>query len=81
MYCENCGNKVDDDAVFCTKCGKQFSQKNKRDTNNIKINPKNIKMNTVNFKVSKKIIMIVGLALIVILLMMRTQKHSSLVMQ
>lgn len=38
MYCENCGNKVDDDAVFCTKCGKQFSQKNKRDTNNIKIN-------------------------------------------
>lgn len=70
MYCENCGNKVDDDAVFCTKCGKQFSQKNKRDTNNIKINPKNIKMNTVNFKVSKKIIMIVGLALIVILLMM-----------
>lgn len=54
MYCENCGNKVDDDAVFCTKCGKQFSQKNKRDTNNIKINPKNIKMNTVNFKVSKK---------------------------
>ena len=21
MYCENCGNKIDDDALFCDKCG------------------------------------------------------------
>ena len=21
MYCKSCGNKLDDDAVFCTKCG------------------------------------------------------------
>lgn len=21
MYCKNCGNKLDNDAIFCTKCG------------------------------------------------------------
>ncbi|MBO4729147.1 MAG: zinc ribbon domain-containing protein [Spirochaetaceae bacterium] len=21
MYCKNCGKKLDDDAIFCTKCG------------------------------------------------------------
>ena len=21
MYCKNCGNKLDDDAIFCSKCG------------------------------------------------------------
>ena len=60
MYCENCGNKVDDDAVFCTKCGIKFSQKN----------AKNIKINTKKFKASKKIILIVVLALVIILLML-----------
>lgn len=60
MYCKNCGNKVDDDAVFCTKCGIKFSQKN----------AKNIKINTKKFKASKKIILIVVLALVIILLML-----------
>ena len=47
MYCGNCGNKVDDDAVFCTKCGIKFSQKNSP-------NVKNAKINTKKFKASKK---------------------------
>lgn len=25
MYCDNCGNQVEDDAVFCPKCGQQLS--------------------------------------------------------
>lgn len=26
MYCRNCGAKLDDDAVFCTRCGKQIEE-------------------------------------------------------
>ena len=26
MLCTNCGNQIDDDAVFCTKCGKKQDQ-------------------------------------------------------
>ncbi|MHA2252893.1 MAG: zinc-ribbon domain-containing protein [Candidatus Kariarchaeaceae archaeon] len=25
MFCDNCGSAVDDDAVFCAKCGNQLS--------------------------------------------------------
>jgi len=24
MYCDNCGNRVEDDAAFCPKCGQQL---------------------------------------------------------
>ena len=26
MFCPHCGNQVDDDAVFCTKCGARFER-------------------------------------------------------
>ena len=25
MFCKNCGNKLDNDAIFCTKCGKKIA--------------------------------------------------------
>ncbi len=28
MYCVKCGTKVDDDAMFCHKCGHQFNNTN-----------------------------------------------------
>lgn len=27
MFCSNCGNQIDDDALFCTKCGAKLSEK------------------------------------------------------
>ncbi len=27
MFCEYCGNQLDDDALFCTKCGKSIKEK------------------------------------------------------
>lgn len=29
MYCKYCGNQIDDDSVFCLKCGKQVEQAQK----------------------------------------------------
>lgn len=26
MFCQNCGNKLDDDAKFCPKCGTKTSE-------------------------------------------------------
>lgn len=28
MFCNNCGNEIDDDVKFCTKCGKRIETKN-----------------------------------------------------
>ena len=34
MYCEKCGSQIDDDSVFCQKCGeKQIDFNDKSDTN------------------------------------------------
>lgn len=51
MYCKNCGNKVEDDAVFCTKCGAKL---NLQDTE-ASVHKKTIQKNA---KVSKRIIVI-----------------------
>ena len=32
MYCKYCGSKIDDDAVFCSKCGKKLSPKSEYGT-------------------------------------------------
>ena len=34
MFCKHCGTKIDDDSVFCNKCGmKQNSEKNQKEQN------------------------------------------------
>ena len=41
MYCEMCGNKLDDDSVFCTKCGAKIGESvDKKEDNEIKLTVK-----------------------------------------
>lgn len=43
MYCEKCGSQIDDDSVFCQKCGeKQIDFNNKSDINIKTSRPKKI---------------------------------------
>ncbi len=40
VYCENCGNKVDDDAVFCSRCGNQMVPQKAHDGTRKYVTPK-----------------------------------------
>lgn len=58
MYCKNCGEKLDDNAKFCAKCGNKCNENNL--INNVLEKLK---------KIDKKILIGVGIALVIIILL------------
>ena len=47
-YCQNCGEKLDDDSVFCMSCGTQISKTESSTVNNI-----NESLNKINNSIDK----------------------------
>ena len=41
MYCRFCGNQIDDDSIFCARCGKNLTESNKEYKNEQNIPSKN----------------------------------------
>ena len=56
MYCKKCGNRVEDGAAFCTNCGAKLDVQSMKVLVHKETSDKNV-------KVSRKIIVIVGLVL------------------
>ncbi len=44
MFCEKCGEKLEEDAVFCTKCGAKVGGENKGEAKTEKIEDKEIQL-------------------------------------
>lgn len=69
MFCPKCGNKVEDNAVFCNNCGNNLQEvKNSLEENNT-INKNNCFNDNNKNNSKKKFLLILGLILIVILVL------------
>ena len=47
-FCKYCGEKIEEDAILCTKCGRQVEDINKNNNQNIIINNNSLQKNTIS---------------------------------
>ena len=57
MYCKHCGQKLEEDSIFCTKCGMPVQQQEKK--------TKSEKRNQNKKKIAKPLVLAVTLAVVV----------------